>query len=241
MSQHEQVDQLLAGFALGGISDSEARLVRGHLRECDICAGNLSAMADVVGAMPLSVEAVQPPDSLRERVLAIPQARRRGLPFLPRPPRSLPALFPSRPALGYAWAAAAILVVALGTWNLALTRQLADTNSRVSQLQAQVQRGSLVGPANASVGSVAYLGRDQLAIVSFHALATPRSGREYQLWVVDSKGRAESVGVFLPEPDGRKLLVLNRQVAGSDTFAVTDEPFGGSYAPTTTPFITGHI
>jgi anti-sigma-K factor RskA len=193
-----------------------------------------------VAALPLSVEQLAPPASLRDRVLAIPTSRRGVIPILPRPARVLPR-FTAGPVLRYSWALAAAVLVALGTWNVVLERQLGDTNSRLAGLQNQVLRGALVGNANATVGSVSYLANDHLALVALHSLDVPSGDREYELWVIEKNTPPQPAGVFLPEPDGTKLLVLSRQLTPADTLAVTIERHGGSNAPTMAPIITGHV
>jgi len=243
MSTHEQVDQLLAGFALGALSEGDAALVRRHLAECETCAENLGAMADVVGALPLSVEPLAPPAGLGARIDAIPRRRHGVLPFLPRPARPVLRLpFAARPAIRYSWAAAAIAAVALVSWNVALQRQLDDTRSRVAQLGAQVRTGNLTNAGGVRTGAVSYLANQHLALVSLRGLATPAGTQEYELWVIPSGGAPIPAGAFLPEADGTKLLVVQSALRPGDTLAVTAEPRGVAHtAPTTKPFIAGEI
>ncbi|MFN2462297.1 MAG: zf-HC2 domain-containing protein, partial [Candidatus Dormibacteria bacterium] len=70
MTTHEQVDELIAAFALGAVEDAEATLVRRHLPECPECQDTLVRMTEVVAVLPLSLEEVAPPEDLKSRVLA---------------------------------------------------------------------------------------------------------------------------------------------------------------------------
>jgi len=245
MSIHEQVDQLLAGFALGAANDEEAGLVRRHLAECDTCTQALAYMTEVAGVLPLAVEEVMPPAGMRERVLAAARGNRQS------PPMSAP-IVDARPVrapwqrlpvaswrLGFA--AAAVFLLVLAGWNLSLQNQLNHANSQLAQVQGQNLNGSLVAAQGSAAGSIKYLPRDHVALVSLHALASPPSGKVYELWVIDRAGKAEPAGVFLPESDGGKTLVVARALTSSDKLAVTVEPLGGSLQPTSTPIITGHI
>jgi anti-sigma-K factor RskA len=240
MNTHEQVDQLLAGFAVGGLSERDSAMVRKHLEECDVCAANLQAMAEVVGALPLSVDAVEPPPSLRERVLAIP-SKRRGLPFLPQPVRAaIASPFRGGPALRASWALAVVVAIALVAWNVTLQRQLNDTNSKVAQLSGQVQHGALTGASGQ--GAVAYFGSEKTALISLHDLKALPSDKQYVLWVLPVGGSPEAAGAFQPESDGTKLLVVARSLSGSDTLAVTVEPRDvPPTRPTSTPLMTGRL
>ncbi len=242
MNTHDRVDQLLAGFALGGISDGDAGRVRRHLKECDVCAANLAAMADVVGALPLTIELSEPSPMLRQRVAAIAQTKRRVLPLLPRPPRPLIRLPLRARPLPWSWAAAAAIAVALLAWNVALQRQLNDVNTTVAQLSGQTLRGSLVGSGGSPAGSASYFSRDGVTLVSLRGVAAPAADHEYELWVITAAGAPAPAGSFLPEVDGTKLIVLTRPMVPGSRLAVTVEPHGVAHtAPTTVPLITGRL
>ena len=244
MSVHEQVDQLLAGFALGAASDEEAALVRRHLPDCDACTQALAYMTEVVGALPLTVDEVTPPAGMRDRVLAAARGNRQSIPMSapitdarpgPAPRRRLPVT-----SWRFGFAAAAVFLLVLTGWNLSLQNQLNHANSQLAQVQTNLN-GTLVAAQGAAAGTIKYLPRDHVALVSLHALASPPGGKVYELWVINSAGKAEPAGVFLPEADGDKTLVVARTLSSSDKLAVTVEPLGGSLQPTSTPIITGSI
>jgi anti-sigma-K factor RskA len=91
------------------------------------------------------------------------------------------------------------------------------------------------------LGTITYLAHNRVALVSLHSLQTPSAGRIYELWLIGINGHAQPAGLFTPETDGTKLLLVPRQIGPGDTIAVTDEPLAGSQAPTSPPMITGHI
>ncbi|MEA2645007.1 MAG: hypothetical protein QOE92_90 [Chloroflexota bacterium] len=240
MSVHDDVDQLLAGYALGAVTDEEAAAVTRHLPDCEACTENLAYMAEVAGALPLATAEVTPPAGMRERVLANAREGARAPIGMSGGTRTVGRM-PRRLGWAYPFAAAAALLVVVGGWSLSLQDQLNRTNAELGRIQAQDHHGNLVAAQGASVGTISYLAQDRVALVSLRAVAAPPAGRTYELWVIDSTGRPEPAGLFLPEPDGTKVLVVNRAMSPGDRVAVTVEPLGGSSQPTTTPVISGNI
>ena len=61
---------------------------------------------------------------------------------------------------------------------------------------------------------------------------TPRDGMEYQLWVVMEDGSKHAGPTFMPEADGSFMTLMDgMSMDGVSGFAVTEEPSGGSDAP----------
>ncbi len=198
-------------------------------------------MTEVASVLPLAVEEIAPPQGMRERVLgAAVQGQRVPPPAKPglqvAPPRH-----PRRLSWAYPFAAAAVLLLAVGGWNVYLQDRLRQTDAQLARVQAETSHGTLVAAHGASAGSVSYLAQDHLALVSLHAVGAPPPGKTYQLWVIDGNGRADPAGVFLPETDGTKVLVISRSLSPSDKVAVTVEPLGGSGQPTSSAIITGSL
>jgi anti-sigma-K factor RskA len=239
MTTHDQVDELIAAYSLGAVDEAEAGLVRQHLPGCPECQRTLLRMTEVVAVLPLSLEEVEPPAMLRERILAgvtAPQGaaasaagRALAVPSegrlvqLRRVPRWAPLA-----------AAAALLAVMFG-WNLSL-----QTRSLPAPAPGNIE-ANLVDSGHSGVGTVTYLKDQHVALVSFHSLTRPTPGKNYELWVIPSGGTPQPAGVFLPEPDGSKVLVVNRGMVHGDTVAVTEEPPGGSPRPSGTPVISGRL
>lgn len=239
MTTHEQVDELIAAFALGAVDAGEATMVRRHLPDCPECQDTLLRMTEVVAVLPLSLEEIDPPKELREKLLASvnggPQA-----PVLQLPDRRADAptgklLFLRRVPSWAPVAAAAVLVAAMFGWTVNQRTPRPGTPPP-STIQA-----TLVDGSHSGVGNVTYITDQHLALVTFHQLASPDPGKNYELWVIPAGGRAVASGVFLPDPDGSKVLILNRPISRGDTIAVTQEAPGGAAQPTGTPIITGQL
>jgi anti-sigma-K factor RskA len=68
-------------------------------------------------------------------------------------------------------------------------------------------------------------------------------GRTYQLWLIkDAQSAPSSAGTFTVDTQGHGMLVLNAPLISpneASIFAVTDEPAGGSPAPTTNVLVSG--
>ena len=57
------------------------------------------------------------------------------------------------------------------------------------------------------------------------------ANRTWQLWMMDASQKARSIGLT----SGDVATVIQGGVVGQTTFGLTEEPAGGSPAPTTTP------
>lgn len=237
MNTHGTVEDLLPGYALGSLDNNEEATVQKHLRDCTDCARALGRHLEIAASLSLSAEEMTPPAGLKERimeaatdsqVLSLPSRNRaRGVSRVPR----------WNPLMAVA-AAAAVVVIGLGGWNISLQQRLASTRSQLAS--NQVLHGELHSPAGSTVATVSYLAHDNLALVSFHGLTQP-SSKVYELWVIDATGHADPVSTFLPDGDGSKLVVVSRKLAQSDQLAVTEEPPGGSRIPSSAPVFSGKV
>ena len=239
MTLHEEVDELIAGYSLGAVDDAEAALVRRHLPDCPECQRTLLRMTEVVAVLPLSLEEVDPPKALRDRILARVAGADAARPVVApveaveREPMGK-LLFLRRVPSWAPVAVAAVLLVAMFGWNLSL-------QNRHSNPTPPAQQASLVDTSHSAVGTVTYMKDRQLAFVSFKALTAPASGKTYELWVIPLGGKPQAAGVFLPDTDGSKVLVLNRLINHGDIVAVTEEAPGGVAQPTGAPVITAQL
>ncbi len=156
-----EVDELAGLFVLDALTPDEAAAVAEHLSTCQQPHESLAELAGPASALPGAVEPVMPPAELRDQVLsavaATPQVpddvtvvtRARPAPAVPRaapravpPPVSIDAARQRRGPSPMGWmglaAAAVIVIAALGVWNVALQRQVSDSEGRVASLQGEV-------------------------------------------------------------------------------------------------------
>jgi anti-sigma-K factor RskA len=247
MSDHEELEMLVAAWVVGALEPGEAEDVRVHVEGCPTCRDVAIRLRRVVGAVPLAVEEVTPPPRLRERVLAAAiaspptttapaQAARRAQPVVPR------RLFTARAGNRIpAYAAAAIAVIAL------LAGLLVGDIVRQSVQPApatQVARFTLTGhqDMSGSQATVIDLKGDGLALVDFRGLPMLGTGRVYEVWLIPAVGQPEPAAVFVPDSNGTKVVLVSRSLAGYKEMAITNEPGpNGSTAPTQQPQLYGKL
>ena len=67
----EQIREQLALYALGALSQQEARVVEHHLAEdCEVCASELRQFESVVEVLGFTVLPAMPPEGVREKLIS---------------------------------------------------------------------------------------------------------------------------------------------------------------------------
>jgi anti-sigma-K factor RskA len=248
MSDHEELESLVAAWVLGAVEPDEVDTVRTHIEGCASCRETASRLGRAVGMLPLDVEEVEPPARLRERILA--SAATSGgtggpplrLPARPKDRRPSPKLAIPSGRRGWmpGYAAAAVVVLALAAGLVA-----GDLVGRQAPPSASaVVRSTLVGHeglAGASA-SVIDLKSEGVALVDFSNLPQLQSGKVYEVWLITASGHADSAGVFVPDPNGSKVVLVGKSLAGYTVMAVTTEAGpAGTQAPTQQPELYGNL
>jgi anti-sigma-K factor RskA len=83
--------------------------------------------------------------------------------------------------------------------------------------------------------------RRGVVVVTAARLASPDSGRVYQLWGIARGGAPQSLGVFRPSGGALRVVLPVPPGAAMDVAAVTVEPAGGSVRPSGPPVMSGTI
>jgi hypothetical protein len=273
---HAEVDELAGLYVLDALEADDMDAVREHLATCSEPHAVFAELGGIVPALFETIEPLDAPADLRGRVLAavadVPQ-----LPALhPASAVEMPAApgvsgpTPSRPAAAAApvsisaererragrsrWqtilaAAAVLLIVVLGGWNLLLQDRAGTAENRVAILrdaiaastdptsQVALLRGS-GSAAGASGLAVFPSGRPGTIVVE--GLPPAASGRTYQAWFL-ANGTPSSAGLMSVGSDGLAVLSGLSPVSGTDTIALTDEVAGGVPQPTGTPLVVGPV
>jgi anti-sigma-K factor RskA len=248
---HEQVIDLAAVYVLGALEPHEERAVREHLATCSLPHEELAELGAAVSALAESVELVEPPVALRERIMAaavrdLEQRRADAARPTPTPVEEAaisalrPARRPSR--LGWALALAAVLVIAtLGVWNFSLRSDLdAATAYRqhVEQLlTAAARAGShsaiLRSESNPQIGGLAVVSDDGSVQVVMRGLAPTTGSNVYEAWVIAGENAPVPIGSFTVGSDGSGYLAAGGAPAAAGvTVALTLEPGPGATTPT---------
>jgi hypothetical protein len=200
---HDRVEELLAARALDGLDPEEAALAERalveHVPGCARCREALDGFSAVAGDLGLLAEPVATPETLDARVKrSLVRHRRRSA--------------------GWAVAAAAsVIALALGGWNLVLNTQLADRDALREATQAFVRPQSTV---------VAMQGSQAASMVYDH-----------------EEDRMIVVATGLPETDeeGTAVLEIDADPSRVTAVMVTEEPHEEAPAPSASPVVSATV
>jgi len=233
---HAEMDELYELFALGALEPELTSEIHEHLRDqCSYCLEHISDASRLSAALAGIAEQRQPPDSLRDRVLASVAPVRRSRNWMP---------------VVAGLAAACIALLAFSLWS---GRQVARMRDQLAALR---------GERDQLRAALEIMGRSETRTVQFgrtedvphgRVFVNPRSGlvfvgaqlpqlasdRTFELWLIPRAGAPRPAGLFRPNVAGRSVNVSSIPVDASETkaVAVSVEPREGSSAPTTTPIL----
>jgi anti-sigma-K factor RskA len=247
MSDHEEIENMIAAWVLGATDPEESEEIARHVDGCDTCRATAARLRGIVEAIPLAVEEVEPPPGLRQRILSGAASSRTA----PAPARlesparviqSRRQSIKSRPAGRVPFAAAAAMVLVALVAGLVV----GDIVSRSAQPAptSQVARFNLAGHDSmaGARASVVDLKSDGIAFIDFSGMPALAPGKVYELWLIGAGNRVDAAGVFVPDSNGNKVVVVSQPLAGYATMAVTIEQGpDGVTAPTQQPQFAGSI
>jgi Anti-sigma-K factor rskA len=215
----------LAAYAVGGLTDREERTVARHLDRCGRCAAEMrERLAPAVAVLAESVDQVEPPDTLRQSVMAevhadartaAPHAETRDPGASERRGRSRLATVLMRPAAGLA----AVALAAAGVAGYLIAGDGGEGAETVPITQAAGDAG----------GSLVF--EDGSATLHMHGMKQLANGSVYQVWVADPSGVKPSA-TFLPHEDGTATAALPEARGDVTEVMVTAEPGPGRTEPT---------
>ena len=257
----ERLQELSLEYALGTLDGDELRELQGLLDAGDRAARQAVEEArETVAALALTAPEAVPGQAVKTQLLDRIAPEAAHAPFPGEQKRSLSVM----PALGWAVAAGA-LVFAVLQWRevTAVRQELVDLEIRHEQVSGERERLAesaarfdrileiLSAPTTRTVALEATANprvnaywNEQLGLVLAGSnLPQPDPGRTLQLWIVPSDGDPISVDVFAPNEQGAALVVAdtNTPFDAAAALAISDEPEGGSPAPTTTPVWVGPV
>lgn len=218
MTDHDRIEELLAGYALRSLSGDDAReadlLLSQHVPGCATCRATLQDFQSLMGELALGADPVPPPEVLLPRL-----HREMGPPARRRRPGSVVA-------------AAASIVVVVGMAGLAVGQGIRASNadqrralysdalqfaSRPDASQIPLVDTQTSGPP---VTEIVAPGVEVVYLVC-KDVARPRPGMTYRIWY-GTGGSFTFVEQFEPEPDLTvRRLVLPPTV---DRIIITEEP-----------------
>lgn len=233
---HDRVEELLAGQALGSLDPEEAalseRALVEHVPECDRCRQALEDYRALAGDLALTAPPARPPDALLLRLRRETGPRR-------------------RPFVGARWletVAAAAAILGLIAWNLLLVGRLNRAEGRLDRAQGRqalmVEAMAAVGSPDASVVPMTGSPGVRAAMIYVHErheayfLASGLPQGDYQLWLVTAESW-ESLGTFISS-DGIAVLRATAEAQDLREVVVTEAaPLRGPFAPSDLPRVVG--
>lgn len=247
----QEAQLLLPGCALDALEPSEEVQLGQHVRACESCSRELEALREGAALFALSSPPAEPPGDLRERVLALAAAR-------PRPAPAAARTISTRGSgstlkLAYSVLAAVLLVtgIVLG-WSAQLQTQAAtlaaqraryDTVVRVLASPELVTRPLASAVPDLPARGTAYLDPSSgRGMVMVRGLPPRPAGRDWQVWFVRGEERT-SGGLLRVGTDGvaYSIVTVPQELTAFESLGITNEPAGGSPAPTTPRVVGGPL
>jgi Anti-sigma-K factor rskA len=238
VGDHDRWADSLAPWLLGALAEDEAQGFAAHLEQCTVCREDAAALRVATDALPTSAPPLPAPPELKQRIMAVVERESELLtaageraPQRPEPARRawmrrLREGLSSRPPLVLAGTLAVLVLVGAGLLGQSLL------SSDVRTLPATIDRSSGLTATQAELE----VGNEEARFVT-RKLPAPPQGRVYQLWI-DRDGRIDPTKrLFMPR-DGSASVELPGSMRGVRQVMVTDEPAGGSAAPTGRPIIS---
>lgn len=229
---HEQFEDLKEAYALKSLPDEEAREFEAYLEAHPELQGEIDDLTATAGLLALGCEEREPPGQLRSNILAAVEQEARQ----PRREMRGPSLAERlRGALGWqrlAGVAAAAAVVGLLVWNISLMGSLQDQGPQSFELVS--------ADTSQQMGQVTQVEEGEQAVLVADSVEELPQDRAYQVWVIREGEDPISNGTFTAS-EGQGAAQIDTPLEGGETVAITDEPVGGSPAPTTDPAYTAEI
>lgn len=240
MLVEEHVVELLPAYALGILEESEAKMVSDHLATCDSCRADLRAYGQVVDGLPLAMVRVDPPASLKDKILQ--QATSTKLPAPAQPSRNWWQELNARLAsVAPVWGMVSlILIVVLGASNLFLWQRLNQVEDNQNRLATVSLMGTDLAPGATGMLVISADGEHGTLVVD--GLPVLDASQQYQLWLIRD-GRRTSGGVFSVDDEGYGSVWISSPdpLASYQAVGITKEPNGGSPAPTGERVLGGEL
>lgn len=227
----ERFEDLKDVYAFGALTEEELIEFEEYLSAHPELQDEVDDLTSTAGLLALAPDEHEPGPELRRRVLGAVGAEATEI----EAARSR-RLFNAR---NLALAAAAVLLVALGAWNVVLMDDLRGMRSELAQNREQPAirlEGS--GEAASARAELVEM-RGKTVLVAEDVPEIPED-RTYQIWLIEGD-RPASAGIFDPGPDASAAAVVAGSTGDADAIAVTVEPDGGSEAPTTQPVLSADL
>ncbi len=216
MSRNHDRSSDAAAYALGALQPAEAEAFRRHLAECASCRDELAQFQHAADSLPLSAPQLEAPRELRQRVMAQVKAE----------PRASAAPRRKRPLIRPAALAAVLTVAALAV---------------VGGIELSSGGSSAARVISAKVGDAQLRVSGDRGELVVQRLSPPPVGRIYELWIERGAQAPAPSTLFSVTSRHTALVGIPGSLHGVSAVLVTQEPAGGTLAPTQTPVIVTRL
>lgn len=249
----QDMKEQAAAYALGALSPEEARAFEAYLVGSAEARREVAEYREVNALLASGAAGPAPAPGLRGRVLAH-ATRQQVVPLRPRTPLpiwiALAASVVALLATGVSWRNSRQAVVERDSLIAGMARELDARTVRLAEreatlnaiLEPTVTLTKLVSSQPGQpVIQLFWNRRTNVALVHAFQLKPTADQRVYQLWFIPKHGAPIPSVTFNTEASGHALVQQVVVPEGLDlaAAAITDEPAGGSAAPTTTPILVG--
>ncbi len=259
VNECDELRDLLPAYMIGATDADETALVESLLERCTDYADEIAAEARDYAAIgyeiALSAPPVQPSAALHDRIMSAARQANQTKPQAvahATERRKLPVAW-----IGLASAAAALLIISNIFWinrvntverrmseAVELLRGQYDILSALVGEQENVERVELTSTTQTDQSVVTVLWNPNWHTVMLFTDQLPAlpTDRAYQLWLVSGEERL-SAGVFQINERGQGVLLFDapRPINTFDALGITEEPAGGSPAPTGNPVAAAQV
>ncbi|MGX7824855.1 anti-sigma factor [Actinokineospora sp. 24-640] len=233
---------LTGAYALNAISETERAAFENHLTECGSCVEEVAELRATAARLG-EAAAESPPPALKAAVMSRIGQIRQLPPIGGDGARALAATRSPWPVRIMGLAAAVLLVVSvsLGVVLQQTRADLDDTRQQTSAMTGILSAGDaevVSGGVNGLSGTVLYSRERGEVLLMANGVPTPPEGKAYQVWLMGDTTAPHSVGLVVPDANGRAaILDATGELATATQVGITVEPAGGSRAPTAEPIM----
>jgi anti-sigma-K factor RskA len=216
-TDHNRWSEDLAAYMLGALEAEEAARLERHLDGCERCREEMRRLQPAIHSLPESVERQEPPRQLRQSLMAAVREDARG----EEPSRRRSRRWFLKPAVGFA----VLALLVAGVVGYEVGRD-GSGDEAASTVVRQVDGMTVKMVQEGEMGTLQISGVPRIP-----------SDRVLEAWV-EREGEVEAVpALFVPDRHGEAETRI-ADMTGVETVMVTEEPQGGSAAPTGEPLMT---
>lgn len=235
MLSHLESEAMASSYVLLALEPEEQEAFEAHLRTCEICARTVAEMKAVAGNLAVAVEDIEPPNRLKDQILAAVRAEKTDPGWSGVPTRGRNGLwwrlFTRPAALAAALGILLVSISGLVFWMLDIQDSLDASQRRASRgyeaitIMAEADRWwSLEATAAAPdvAGTLAYSVRLSEASIVVFNLPSTAQGKAYHAWAVKD-GVSTNIGNLWPLGDDLwRLIPVDLDELDSITITLED-------------------